>query len=63
MPSAEKIGDRIALLYGGKILYDAPPREFLKSQDPAVRQFVDGTAQGPLTGEGDVVGRRRSEGS
>jgi phospholipid/cholesterol/gamma-HCH transport system ATP-binding protein len=63
MPSAEKIGDRIALLYGGKILYDAPPREFLKSQDPAVRQFVDGTAQGPLTGEGDVVGHRRSEGS
>jgi phospholipid/cholesterol/gamma-HCH transport system ATP-binding protein len=64
MPSAEKIGDRIALLYGGKILYDAPPKEFLESRDPAVRQFVDGTAEGPLTGEGDVRRRPRiTEGS
>jgi phospholipid/cholesterol/gamma-HCH transport system ATP-binding protein len=63
MPSAEKIGDRVALLYGGKILFEAPPKEFLKSDNPAVRQFVEGTAEGPLTGEGDVVGRRRSEGS
>jgi phospholipid/cholesterol/gamma-HCH transport system ATP-binding protein len=63
MPSAEKIGDRVALLYGGKILFEAPPKEFLKSDNPAVRQFVRGTAEGPLTGEGDVVGRRKSEGS
>jgi len=49
MPSAEKIGDRIALLFGGHLLLQAPPAEFLKSQDPAVRQFVEGKAQGPLT--------------
>jgi phospholipid/cholesterol/gamma-HCH transport system ATP-binding protein len=49
MPSAEKIGDRIALLFGGRLLFQAPPAEFLKSQDPAVRQFVEGKAQGPLT--------------
>ncbi|MEO8432187.1 MAG: ABC transporter ATP-binding protein [Acidobacteriota bacterium] len=64
MPSARKIGDRIALLYGGKILFEAPPEEFLRSDNPSVRQFVDGTAEGPLTGEGDVVGRRKqSEGA
>ena len=64
MPSARKIGDRIALLYGGKILFEAPPEEFLRSENPAVRQFVAGTAEGPLTGEGDVVGRRKkSEGA
>jgi phospholipid/cholesterol/gamma-HCH transport system ATP-binding protein len=64
MPSAEKIGDRIALLYGGKILFQAPPREFLESDNPAVRQFVLGTAEGPLTPEGQVVGRRKgSEGA
>jgi phospholipid/cholesterol/gamma-HCH transport system ATP-binding protein len=60
IPSARKIGDRIALLFGGKILFQAPPVEFLKSDDPAVRQFVEGTAEGPLTVEGD---ERRSEGS
>jgi phospholipid/cholesterol/gamma-HCH transport system ATP-binding protein len=54
MESARKIGDRIALLYGGKILYDAPPDEFLKSTDPAVRQFVEGRAKGPLTVESQV---------
>jgi phospholipid/cholesterol/gamma-HCH transport system ATP-binding protein len=60
IPSARKIGDRIALLFGGKILFQAPPAEFLKSDDPAVRQFVEGTAEGPLTVEGDG---RRSEGA
>jgi phospholipid/cholesterol/gamma-HCH transport system ATP-binding protein len=55
MESARKIGDRVALLYGGKILYDAPPDEFLKSSDPAVRQFVEGKAKGPLTVESQVA--------
>jgi phospholipid/cholesterol/gamma-HCH transport system ATP-binding protein len=60
MPSARKIGDRIALLYGGRILFEAPPEEFLASQDPAVRQFVDGSAEGPLTPEGQVTGKTKS---
>jgi phospholipid/cholesterol/gamma-HCH transport system ATP-binding protein len=47
--SAKKIGDRVALLFGGKLLYDAPPEQFLAAKDPAVRQFVEGKAQGPLT--------------
>ena len=47
--SARKIGDRVALLFGGKLLYDAPPEQFLEAKDPAVRQFVEGRAQGPLT--------------
>ncbi len=59
MPSARKIGDRIALLYGGKIIFQAAPDEFLGSKDPAVRQFVDGSAEGPLTPEGQVVGKTR----
>jgi phospholipid/cholesterol/gamma-HCH transport system ATP-binding protein len=60
IPSARKIGDRIALLFGGKILYEASPEEFLRSDDPAVRQFVDGNAAGPLTVEG---AERHSEGA
>jgi len=53
MPSARKIGDRLALLFGGHILYQAPPEEFMHSDDPAVRQFVEGRADGPLTVEGE----------
>ena len=63
IPSARKIGDRIALLFGGKLLYQAAPEEFLLSKDPAVRQFVEGRAEGPLT-DGTVDARRRiSEGA
>jgi len=51
MPSALKIGDRLALLFGGHILYDASPEEFMRTDDPAVRQFVEGRAEGPLTVE------------
>jgi phospholipid/cholesterol/gamma-HCH transport system ATP-binding protein len=57
--SAQKIGDRVALLFGGKILYDAPPEEFLRAKDPAVRQFVEGNAQGPLTVEDERLSRNR----
>jgi phospholipid/cholesterol/gamma-HCH transport system ATP-binding protein len=53
MPSARKIGDRVALLFGGHIIFEAPPDEFLRAEDPAVKQFVEGRASGPLTGEFD----------
>ena len=55
--SARKIGDRVALLFGGRLLYDAKPEEFLEAQDPAVRQFVEGKSQGPLTREFEVSAR------
>jgi phospholipid/cholesterol/gamma-HCH transport system ATP-binding protein len=55
--SARKIGDRVALLHGGRILYEAAPDEFLRSDNPAVRQFVEGRADGPLTVEFDRESR------
>jgi phospholipid/cholesterol/gamma-HCH transport system ATP-binding protein len=58
MQSARKIGDRLALLFGGHILFEAPPEEFLRSNDPAVRQFVEGRAEGPLTVESELGARR-----
>ncbi len=61
MPSAQKIGDRVALLFGGKILYEAPPAEFLRSDNPAVKQFVEGKAQGPLTVEDERLDGKRPE--
>ncbi len=47
--SAFKIGDRIAMLHGGKIIAAAPPREFQHLPDPRVQQFLRGSAEGPLT--------------
>jgi phospholipid/cholesterol/gamma-HCH transport system ATP-binding protein len=49
MASARKIGDRLVLLFGGHILFQAAPQAFMGSSDPAVRQFVEGRAEGPLT--------------
>src|SRR5262245_15457975 len=63
IPSAEKIGDRIALLFGGRLLFQAAPREFLESKDRAVRQFVEGRAEGPLTDDMPETGRRAGEGA
>jgi phospholipid/cholesterol/gamma-HCH transport system ATP-binding protein len=59
IPSAQKIGDRLALLFGGKLLFEGSPDEFVSSRDPAVRQFVEGQAEGPLTVE---FARSRSSG-
>jgi len=58
IPSARKIGDRLALLFGGKIIFDAPPEEFMSSSNPSVRQFVEGRADGPLTAESERARQR-----
>ena len=49
MRSAYKIGDRIAMLHGGKIIYEGTPKELQKCEDPVVCQFISGSASGPLT--------------
>lgn len=49
MKVAFKIGDRVAMLYEGRIIEDGPPDEFQQSSNPIVQQFVEGRAEGPLT--------------
>lgn len=49
MESAAKIGDRIAMIYGGRIVAADAPDRFMKSENPLVRQFVEGRAEGPMT--------------
>jgi phospholipid/cholesterol/gamma-HCH transport system ATP-binding protein len=46
--SAYKIADRIALLYGGKIVFSGTPSEVESTDDPLVQQFVQGRAEGPM---------------
>jgi phospholipid/cholesterol/gamma-HCH transport system ATP-binding protein len=43
---AFELADRVALLDGGKILVDLPPREFEASDDRRVGAFVRGDSTG-----------------
>ena len=49
MTSAYKIGTRIAMMYQGKIVQIGTPHEIRNSSDPVVRQFITGSASGPIT--------------
>ena len=44
MRSARRVGERILMLHEKKIYANGTPDEFFRSQDPIVRQFVDGVA-------------------
>jgi len=48
MKSALRIGDRIAMLYGGEFIAVGTPEDFRDPTDERVRQFVEGLADGPI---------------
>jgi phospholipid/cholesterol/gamma-HCH transport system ATP-binding protein len=48
MASARKISDRIAMLYGGRIIWQGPTGEIGHSGNPYVDQFIHGRAEGPI---------------
>lgn len=52
MNSAYKIADRISMLYEGKIIETASPDEIKNTGNPVVRQFITGSAVGPIKIEG-----------
>lgn len=49
MDSAFRVADRMVLLDRGKFIVQGTPEEMKQSQDPLVRQFINGLAEGPLT--------------
>ena len=49
MTSAYKVGNRIAMLYNGKIVGVGTPEEIRGSKDPLIHQFITGSAHGPIT--------------
>ena len=51
MASARKIGDEIAMLHAGRIVWRGAASEIDSSGNPFVEQFINGRAQGPITGE------------
>ena len=52
MTSAYKVANRIAMLYNGKIIGIGTPDQVRQTEDPVIRQFIAGSAAGPITDEG-----------
>jgi phospholipid/cholesterol/gamma-HCH transport system ATP-binding protein len=48
MASARKIGDRIAMIYDGRIVWSGPVEEIDHSGNEFVDQFIHGRAEGPI---------------
>jgi len=48
MKSARKVADRIAMLHQGEIIFSGTAGEFDGTDDPVVRQFVEGRSEGPI---------------
>jgi len=46
--SAYHVGDRIAMLHEGKIVYSGTPEEVRRTDNPMLRQFIEGKAEGPI---------------
>lgn len=53
MESAFKIGTRMAMLYGGRIIEEGSPDQFRRSENKVVAQFIRGSTTGPIL-EGGV---------
>lgn len=49
MTSAYKIATRIAMMYQGRIIQIGTPDQIRDTADPIVRQFITGSATGPIT--------------
>lgn len=48
MHSAFKVADTMSFLYQGQFIAEGTPKDFKNSSNPYVKQFVDGSSQGPI---------------
>lgn len=48
IPATLTLAHNISMIYDGKIILSGPPEEFHRSQDPVIRQFLAGEAEGPM---------------
>jgi phospholipid/cholesterol/gamma-HCH transport system ATP-binding protein len=51
MASATRIGDRAAMLYQGRLVWQGPATSLLQSGNPMVDQFTHGRREGPISME------------
>lgn len=47
--SARDIATRTAMLFNGRVIHQDEGQAFFQAQDPVVRQFIEGRAEGPAT--------------
>lgn len=48
MHATFQIADHVAMLHEGRVILDGPPEVFRSTEDPVVRQFVEGRLDGPI---------------
>jgi len=48
LPEVFQVSDRVAMLLHGNVVAEGTPAELMSSTDPAVRQFLKGTIDGPI---------------
>lgn len=48
LESAYRVGDKIAMLYQGKLIAHGTWNEFKNSKEPVVQQFIHGSKEGPI---------------
>jgi len=48
MASAYSVGDELAMLHEGRVVFTGTPDEARQTRDPLVRQFIEGSSEGPI---------------
>ncbi len=48
IPEVFDIATRVAMIHEGRIIGEGTPEEILKSSDPLIRQFIEGSLEGPI---------------
>jgi phospholipid/cholesterol/gamma-HCH transport system ATP-binding protein len=48
LTSAYTVGDRMAMLYGGKVVFSGTVEDVRTTRDPLMRQFIEGSSEGPI---------------
>jgi phospholipid/cholesterol/gamma-HCH transport system ATP-binding protein len=49
IPEVFDIATRVAMIHEGRIVEEGTPEEILKSSDPLIRQFIEGSLEGPIS--------------
>lgn len=42
------IADHMAMIYRGRIVFEGSPEDFKNTEDPLVKQFINGSVEGPI---------------
>jgi phospholipid/cholesterol/gamma-HCH transport system ATP-binding protein len=48
LTSAFTVADRVAMLYGGRVVFQGTPDDVRSTTDPLMRQFIEGSSHGPI---------------